>query len=293
MAPQAVTSVSVTTDTAFPFHTSSITWIINTLSTSVITPTPSSTPTPSPSTTSTPSSSTTPTSPTSSPPAPTETDRPRGLTISTTVGIGVGVAVICVIIFTVGFVCVRRRRRKFGLTRKEREQREVEGLTPDEEIAKKLEKGEKAEGGVAEIGGGEAKKTNGGAVEAGGNAVPRAELGGDLADAEEKKKQMADDGSVSELPTDTEKHVQELPGQEQAFEMGGDGAFIAELDSKEIERMKSLRATRRPVQDADAPPLPTQDDAAALPSSTQQEASAPTRPPVPDIVINEPEETKM
>jgi hypothetical protein len=247
-------------------------------------PTPSSPtiPTPSTPTIPTPSTPTIPTPSVPSPATPSETNGHRGLTISTTIGIGVGVAVICVILFTVGFVCVRRRRRLFGLKRKERGERDIEGDTPDEEIAKKLEKGEKAEAGVAEIGGGELKKKHGGAVEAGGSEVERAELGGALDSTEEKRSHMAGAGGVSELPAGTEAGVQELPGQEQAFEMGGGGTFVAELDSKEIERMKSLRATRRVGQDDTAPPLPTQSDAA--PAAV---------PPVPGIVVQEPEGKKL
>jgi hypothetical protein len=183
-------------------------------------------------------------------------------------------AVVCIIIFTVGFVCVRRRRRKFGLKRKERMEKTAEGETPDEEIAKKL----KSDTGVPEIGGAEVKTANTGAVEADGNAMALV--------ADEKKAYMGD-GTVSELPVGTETEIQELPVQEHAHEVGEGGFFVAELDSKEIERMKSLRATRRPGEDATVPPLPTQREAEAVTPSIQHDVAVPT------IVVENSEEKKV
>jgi hypothetical protein len=152
-------------------------------------------------------------------------------------------------------------------------EKKAEGETPDEEIAKKL-KGEN-ENGVPEIGSREVRTMNTGAVEADGNA--RVEVPGTLDD--EKKKSMGD-GTVSELPLGTEAEVQELPGQEQAHEVGEGDFFVAELDSKEIARMKSSKATKRPPNDHAAPHVPTS-------PSTQQDAA------VPNIVVNEPEEKKV
>jgi hypothetical protein len=165
-------------------------------------------------------------------------------------------AAVCIIIFTIIFVCVRRRRRKFGFKRKERREKTPEGESPDEEIVKKLKSGE-ADGGVAEMGGGEVKATKVEAVEADGHVVGIGE-----------KQELVSDRMVSELPLGTETQVQELPGQEQAHEVGDGGFFIAELDSKEIERRNTLRAARRTIQDEGvAPPVPAKDDVATSPST--------------------------
>jgi len=151
-------------------------------------------------------------------------------------------------------------------------EKKVEGETPDEEIAMKLKS--ENEIGVPEMAGAEVKTANASAVEADGNV--RAEVAGTLLD---DKKESMGNGTVSELPLGTETEVQELPGQEQAHEVGEGAFFVAELDSTEIARRKSLKATRPPVDGDAAPPVPTA-------PSTQQDAT------VPKIVVEEPEEKK-
>jgi hypothetical protein len=194
---------------------------------------------------------------TPAPPPPSATESPkRGLKLSTTIGVGVGMAAVCIIIFTIIFVCVRRRRRKFGFKRKERTEKTPEGESPDEEIVKKLKNGE-ADVGVTEMGGGDVVRQKGEAVEADGH-LKRID----------EKKQLVGDRPISELPLGTETEVQELPGQEQAHEVGDGSFFIAELDSKEIERRKTLRAARRPAQEEEvAPPIPAKENVVAAPSA--------------------------
>lgn len=153
---------------------------------------------------------------------------------------------------------------------------EGDSCSPEDEIAKKLERSEASK--------------EGGAVEAGGTAIHRAELGAGAVATDEKKQYVGGGRPVSELPSEVETTVQELPGQEQPVEMGDGGFFIAELDSKEIERMKSLKATRRPAQDAEAPPLPSPKDAGDSSPSKDEEDTSPKGPPIPDIVIQAPEE---
>jgi hypothetical protein len=96
-----------------------------------------------------------------------------------------------------------------------------------------------------------------------------------------EKEALVGDGTTSELPLGTEIEVQELPGQEQVHEVGDEGFFVAELDSKEVERRKTLRAARRSVHEEEvAPPVPTKDDVVASPS-------AGSGGPVPKIVVEE------
>lgn len=162
---------------------------------------------------------------------------------------------------------MRRRRRKFGFKRKERREKDPEGETPDEEIAKKLNN-ESADAGVAEMGGAGIKKAD---MNVSGT---------------HEKKELMGDGVVSELPLGNETEVQELPGQEQAHEVGGGGFFVAELDSKEIERRKSLRATGQPVHDDHAAPPVPQNNAMVSSDLAMKDTT------VPKIVVDEAEGNK-
>lgn len=172
-------------------------------------------------TTTTSSSTPTPATPT---PSPSPTEKPhRGLTITTTIGVGVGVAGVVIILFAVAFICIRRRRRKWGQKRKAQGEPEIKGDTPEEEILKRV-KGD--EGSVE-------------AVEIAGEEARRAELGGDAGAAAggDEKDRKGDD--VREMYAGQD--VVELAAQERPVEIGEGAAFIAELDSTEIARRKTLK----------------------------------------------------
>lgn len=81
-----------------------------------------------------------------------------------------------------------------------------------------------------------------GAVEMGGGDVERAELGmGIGADKKERRMMVGMEGGVGEVGELEGERVGELAGREAAAEMDTGTVVIAELDGREVERMKSVR----------------------------------------------------
>lgn len=67
----------------------------------------------------------------------------RGLSVGATIGIGIGIALLFILGAIGAWIFVRRRRRTWVQERREQSDPEIEGDTPDVEIAKKIQKIEK------------------------------------------------------------------------------------------------------------------------------------------------------
>lgn len=166
----------------------------------------------------------------SSLPKPPAKDKKAGLSLGATVGIAIGVALLVILSAIGAWIVVRRRRRQWGIKRKEQAGPDPEGDTPDQEISKKIEAEKPADMAAATSKEIEVHKMEGEtAVEIGDGTQKeiRAELPSSAIAGDEKAR------PISELYTESNAH--EMPAlSQQPVEIGEGKTFIAELDATSV-----------------------------------------------------------
>jgi hypothetical protein len=153
-------------------------------------------------------------------------NRSNGLSLGATVGIGVGIALALILGAAGAWILVRRRRRVWAQKRREQGDPETDGDSPEEEIARKLEKGRVEDGLFKETG-----MTD--AVEMDGGSQDRAEL--------DVEKSRSDTKMLVEPRTEIKAF--ELASRTDEAEFRNGKTFVAELEGSGVGETSSRHDT--------------------------------------------------